>query len=409
MLLLGMFIGLSAGIAAAVRAGKPAPGAADELPLADARLLAEVLERVKRDYVDPVNDHQLLNAAVHGMVSSLDPHSEYLEGEDYEDVKISSSGEYSGVGLEVSLQDGSVVVITPIDGGSAVAAGIRPGDVVVSIDGVPVETGSLDAVIRRMRGPEGSEVRIGIERENLAEPLEFRLKRARIELRSVKWQMAEPGVGYARISQFSDNTGEDLAKGVAAMIARNGGRPLKGLLLDLRNNPGGVLEAAVAVSDEFLDKGVIVTARGRTEESRFEMDATPGDDLKGAPIVVLVNSGSASAAEIVAAALHDNHRATLVGRRTFGKGSVQTIIPLSDSRALKLTTSRYFTPSGASINHKGIEPDVLIERDAGPAPGTGGEGEAALGKDAEVRRALQELHRLGTQAAHGPHLTARLR
>ncbi|MFO1466978.1 MAG: S41 family peptidase [Steroidobacteraceae bacterium] len=408
VLLLGIVIGLSLGVAAAVRAGKPAPGAADDLPVADARLLAEVLERVKRDYVDPVNDHQLLTAAVHGMVSSLDPHSEYLEGEDYEDIKISSSGEYSGVGLEVSLQDGSVVVITPIDGGSAAAAGIHPGDVVISIDGVPVETGSLDAVIRRMRGPEGSEVRIGIERENLAEPLEFRLKRARIELRSVKWQMAEPGVGYARISQFSDNTGEDLAKDVAAMIARNGGRPLKGLLLDLRNNPGGVLEAAVAVSDEFLDKGIIVTARGRTEESRFEMDATPGDDLKGAPIVVLVNAGSASAAEIVAAALHDNHRATLVGRRTFGKGSVQTIIPLSDSRALKLTTSRYFTPSGASINHKGIEPDVLIERDAGPAPGTDGEDDAAIGKDAEVRRALQELHRLGTQAAHGPQLTARL-
>ncbi len=372
-----------------------APGAG--LPWKDARLLAEVLERVKQDYVDPVDDHRLLTAAVHGMVSSLDPHSEFLEGEDYEDIKITSSGEYSGVGIEISMQDGAVVVIAPIDGGPAAAAGVRAGDVIISIDGVPVDTTSLDAVIRRMRGAEGSEVRIGVERENVAEPIEFKLKRSRVELRSVKWQMAEPGVGYARISQFSDNTAEDLQKDVAAMLERNGGKPLKGLLLDLRNNPGGVLEAAVAVADEFLDKGVIVTAKGRTEESRFEMGATPGDDLHGAPIVVLVNGGSASAAEIVAGALKDNHRAVLVGRRTFGKGSVQTVIPLSDSRALKLTTSLYYTPSGISINHSGLTPDIVLERDANSPIETNGFDAVAIDKDGEIKRALQELHRRATQ------------
>jgi len=399
-LAMGIVLGLSLGVGAAVWAGKaPLNPLANDLPLADARLLAEVLERVKQDYVDPVNDHQLLSAAVHGMVSSLDPHSEFLEGEDYEDLKISSSGEYSGVGLEVSLQDGAVIVISPIDGGSAAAAGIRAGDAIISIDGVPVDSTSLDSVIRRMRGPDGSDVRIGIERENVAEPLEFKLKRARIELRSVKWQMAEPGVGYARISQFSDNTADDLKKDVAALVAKNGGKPLKGLVLDLRNNPGGVLEAAVAVADEFLDKGVIVTADGRTAESKFEMDATPGDDLKGAPMVVLVNAGSASASEIVAGALKDNHRAVLMGRRTFGKGSVQTVIPLSENSALKLTTSKYFTPSGASINHKGIEPDVPIERD----PKSAIEGEdfdsVAIERDAEVQRALRQLRE---QIAHRP-------
>lgn len=393
-LIAGIVLGLSAGLGAAVWAGKTkAESRAAALPWADARLLAEVLERVKRDYVDPVSDHQLLQAAVHGMVSSLDPHSELLEGEDYEDIKINSAGEYSGVGIEVSMQDGAVVVISPIDGGTAAAAGIRAGDAIISIDGVPVDTNSLDSVIRRMRGPAGSEVRIGIERENVAEPLEFKLKRARIELRSVNWELPEAGLGYARISQFSETTAEDLQKDLQLMRERNHGKPLKGLVLDMRNNPGGVLEAAVAVADEFLDAGAIVSADGRTEDSRFRMDATPGDDLNGAPIMVLVNAGSASAAEIVAGALQDNHRATLIGRRTFGKGSVQTVIPLSENRAIKLTTSRYFTPSGASINHKGIEPDIVLDRDTDAANEPGGFDVTTIARDPEVRRAFLELHR----------------
>jgi len=393
-LVVGILIGVGASFAAAVWAGKSEQGAsADRLPWADAQLLAEVLERVKHDYVDPVDDHQLLRAAIHGMVSSLDPHSEFLEGADYDEVKISSSGEYSGVGIEVSMQDDSVVVIAPIDGSAAAAAGIRTGDAIIGIDGVPVEANSLDDVIRRMRGPEGSEVRISIERDGVAEPIEFRLKRTRIALHSVKWSMPEPGIGYVRISQFSETTGEDVQAGIKALKARNGGKPITGLVLDLRNNPGGVLEAAVAVADEFLDKGIIVSAKGRTPESKFQMDATRGDDLAGAPIVVLVNAGSASAAEIVAAALRDNHRAKLMGRRTFGKGSVQTVIPLSDDRAIKLTTSRYFTPSGASINHKGIMPDIVLERDPKSVTESAANESTEIENDAEVKRALQELHR----------------
>jgi len=394
VLVFGILIGLSAGFAAVVWADKPEPGPpGDGLPWTDARLLAEVLERVKRDYVDPVNDHQLLQAAIHGMVSSLDPHSEFLEGEDYEEIKISSSGEYSGVGIEVSSQDDAVVVIAPLDGSAAAQAGIRSGDSIISIDGVPVATNSLDDVIRRMRGPEGSEVRITVERDGVAEPIEFRLKRSRVELHSVKWTLPEPGFGYLRISQFSETTGDEVRNGIKALRERNGRGALKGLVLDLRNNPGGVLEAAVAVADEFLDKGVIVSAKGRTPESKFQMDATPGDDLAGAPIVVLVNAGSASAAEIVAAALQDNHRARLIGRRTFGKGSVQTVIPLSDDRAIKLTTSRYFTPSGASINHKGIVPDIVLERDPKSVTESPANDAAPIDNDPEVKRALKELRR----------------
>jgi carboxyl-terminal processing protease len=377
-----------------VWAGKPERNpSSDGLPWTDARLLAEVLERVKRDYVDPLDDHQLLQAAVHGMVSSLDPHSEFLEGQDYEEIKISSSGEYSGIGIEVSMQDDAIVVITPIDGSAAAQAGIRAGDAVISIDGVPVDTNSLDDVIRRMRGPEGSEVRIGVERDGVAEPIEFRLKRSRIELHSVRWSLPEPGLGYLRISQFSETTGEDVKKGIKSLKARNANMALKGLVLDLRNNPGGVLEAAVAVADEFLDKGVIVSAKGRTPESKFQMDATPGDDLAGAPIVVLVNAGSASAAEIVAAALQDNHRAKLIGRRTFGKGSVQTVIPISEDRAIKLTTSRYFTPSGASINHKGIMPDIVLDRDPKSVTDSSASDSLEIDNDPEVKRALKELRR----------------
>lgn len=391
-LAVGILIGLSLGVGAAVRAGRLPPGA-------DTHLLVEVLDRVKQEYVDPVDDHRLMTAAIHGMVSSLDPNSQVLEGEEYQDIRITSTGEYSGVGLELSVQDDAIQVIAPIDGGSAAAAGIRAGDVIISIDGVPADSTSLDSVIRRMRGPDGSEVRLGIERENVAEPMEFRLKRGRIALHSVRWQMAGPDIGYARISQFSDSTAADLEKGIADMRAKHGGAPLRGLVLDLRNNPGGVLEAAVAVTDEFLDRGTIVTASGRTGDSRFRMDATPGDDLSGAPIVVLVNAGTASASEIVAGALKDNHRAILVGRRTFGKGTVQTVIPLSGNRALKLTTSRYFTPSGLSIDHKGIEPDVPVERDPNSAIEAGSVDSLPITADEEIKRALRVLHERGSGPA----------
>jgi carboxyl-terminal processing protease len=385
----GMAVGIALGLASAVRADKPAALDAD-LPWADARTLAEVLERVKHDYVNPVDDHQLLQAAIRGMVSSLDPYSAYLDGDEYDEVKISSSGQYSGVGIEVSMEDEEVVVVSPLEGSPAALAGIRSGDIIATIDGVPVNTGSLADTIGRMRGKEGTSVKIGVLREGSPEPLQFTLKRSRVELRSVKAELLEPGMGYVRISQFSETTGDDLDAALKDLRKRNGAA-LKGLVLDLRNNPGGVLEAAVSVSDAFLESGVIVTAKGRTPESKFEMDATPGDALNGAPIVVLVNGGSASAAEIVAGALKDNHRAKLMGRTTFGKGSVQTVIPLPGDRAVKLTTSLYYTPSGISINHRGIAPDIELPRDPAAPGGPVSADAPLLERDAEVRRAVQEL------------------
>ena len=385
----GIVLGLSFGLARGVWADKQ-PLQPKDLPWTDARLLAQVLERVKHDYVNQVDDHQLLQAAIRGMVSSLDPYSEFVDGDDYDDIKISSSGEYSGVGIEVSMQDDQVVVISPIEGSPAALAGIRSGDVIVTIDAIAVNPTSLADTIGRMRGKEGTSVSIGVERDGSPEPLVFSVKRQRVELHNVRSDLPEPGFGYLRIAQFSETTGDEATAAVQALRKQNGA-PLKGLVLDLRDNPGGVLEAGVAVADAFLDSGVIVTAKGRTPESNFEMDATPGDVLAGAPIVVLVNGGSASAAEIVAGALKDNRRATLMGRTTFGKGSVQTVIPLSAETALKLTTSLYYTPSGTSINHKGIVPDIELPRDLDAKPGNGGAGKSASRDDPEVQRALREL------------------
>jgi carboxyl-terminal processing protease len=386
---IGVSIGLSLGLARGVLADKPA-ALGNDLPWADAHMLAEVLDRVEHDYVNPVDDHQLLQAAIRGMVSSLDPYSAYLDGDEYDEIKISSSGEYSGVGIEVSMEDDQVVVVSPFEGSPAADAGIRTGDVIVSIDGIPVNTTTLADTIGRMRGKEGTSVKIGILREGSSEPLLFTLKRSRVELHSVKSELPEPGFGYVRIAEFSETTGDDLVSALRDLRKRNGGA-LKGLVLDLRNNPGGVLEAAVSVADAFLDGGVIVSAKGRTPESKFEMSATPGDELNGAPIVVLVNGGSASAAEIVAGALKDHHRAKLMGRTTFGKGSVQTVMPLSGDRAIKLTTSLYYTPSGVSINHRGIAPDIELERDPKPPEVPVPPNAPLEQRDPAVKRAIQEL------------------
>ncbi len=390
------FSGVPANAARADDASAAAATAAlgKDIPWQDAQMLAEVLDRVEHEYVNPVDDHQLLQAAIRGMVSSLDPYSAYLDGDEYDEIKISSSGQYTGLGLEVSMEDDQVVVVAPFDGSPAALAGIRSGDVIATIDGVPVNTTTLADTIGRMRGKEGTSIRMGILRAGRTEPLEFTLTRARIELHSVRSELPESGYGYVRIAEFSETTGEDTVSALRELRKRNAGA-LKGLVLDLRNNPGGVLEAAVAVADAFLDAGVIVSAKGRTPESKFEMNATPGDELNGAPIVVLVNGGSASAAEIVAGALKDHHRARLMGRTTFGKGSVQTVMPLPGNRAVKLTTSLYYTPSGVSINHRGITPDVELERQ----PESGAPLEAAPApsdlpleqRDPEVKRAIQEL------------------
>src|ERR1700733_10576027 len=269
LLAAGLVIGLGLGLARGVLADKP-PTPGQDVPWQDARLLAEVLERVEREYVEPVDDHQLLQAAIRGMVSSLDPYSAYLDGEEYDDIKISASGEYSGVGIEISIEDDQVVGIAPFDGSPAAKAGIHSGDIIVTIDGVPVNTSTLNDTIGRMRGAEGSSVKIGLMRDGNPEPMLFTLKRSRVELHSVRAELLESGYGYVRISQFSETTGDDLN---AAMknLRKHNGAPLKGLVLDMRDNPGGVLEAAVSVADTFLDSGIIVTAKGRTPDSKFEM------------------------------------------------------------------------------------------------------------------------------------------
>ena len=389
VLLAGISIGLSLGLARGESADKPeTPG--QDLPWQDARLLAEVLERVEREYVNPVDDHQLLQAAIRGMVSSLDPYSAYLDGEEYDEIKISSSGQYSGVGIEVSMEDGQVVVVTPFDDSPAAEAGIRSGDVIATIDGVAVNTTTLADTIGRMRGKEGTSVKIGIMREGNTEPLLFTLKRSRVQLHSVKAELPEAGFGYVRIAQFSETTGDELTKALRALRKTNGA-PLKGLVLDLAIIRAVCSRRRWPWPTHFLDGGVIVSAKGRTPESKFEMSATPGDELDGAPIVVLVNGGSASAAEIVAGALKDHHRATLMGRTTFGKGSVQTVMPLSGDRAIKLTTSLYYTPSGVSINHRGIAPDIELERDPKPPAVPPPPDAPLVERDPEVKRAIQEL------------------
>jgi len=337
-------------------------------------LLDEVARHVTSEYVEPVSDDQLDRAAAEGMVASLDPHSAFLDAAEYEAMRISTSGHYSGVGLEVAAQDGKVVVVTPIEGSPADRAGVRAGDVLLAIDGGAVEAARLDQAIERMRGFVGSSVHLSVSRDGEPEPLQFQLERSDVHVRTVRSESLPGRYGYVRITHFNDATPRDLGRQLAQLQAA---APLAGLVLDLRGNPGGVLESAVTVADDFLESGVIVRAEGRTAESRFEMRAGGGDLLRAAPLVVLVDRGSASAAEIVAGALRDHGRATLMGERTFGKGSVQTVVPLRDGLALKLTTSRYFTPSGASIHDRGIDPDVSLAgalrtpaaaRDAGTDP-----------------------------------------
>ena len=365
----------------------------------DARLLAEVLERVRKDYVESISDQELIDAAIRGLVADLDPHSAYLDPEEFNEIRISTSGEYSGVGIEVALEKGAVRVVNPIEEGPAARAGVRAGDTIVAVDDVPVDLDNLNDSIDRMRGVPGSTVKITIARAETTKPLEFTLARASVQVHSVKKALFEHDVGYVRISHFSETTTPDMEHAIAALKKQSGGK-LRGLVLDLRNNPGGVLEAAVGVSDAFLDQGVIVTANGRAPDAKFEMEAKSGDVMQGAPIVVLVNSGSASASEIVAGALQDNHRATLLGQQTYGKGSVQTVVPLSDGHAIKLTTSRYFTPSGASIHEKGIKPDIVIAaRDieahgATDKPDVQGD----LASDDELRLALDTLRAGGNKS-----------
>lgn len=323
-----------------------------------AQLFAEVLDRVKRDYVDAVDEAELLESAIRGMVGDLDAHSEYLDASEYRDIRISTTGSYTGVGLEVARIDGVVRVITPIVGSPAARSGIRSGDELIAVDGRPIEADRLHETLGQLRGYAGSTVTITVMRDEIA--IDHKMRRQVIRVASVYKEILGPSYGYIRVSQFSENTAHELSLAVDELQEANGGM-LHGLILDLRNNPGGVLESAIHVSDLFLNSGVIVTASGRSPESRFTRLAHQGDILDGAALIVLVNSGSASASEIVAGALQDHSRAIIVGTSTFGKGLVQTVIPLSKGRAIKLTTSRYYTPSGDSIHNVGIAPDVIVD------------------------------------------------
>jgi len=385
------------------------PDATPTLPWEQARLFAEVYERIKREYVDTIDDKELMDKAIRGMVSALDPHSAYLDSEEFEEIRLSTMGSYPGVGIEVVAEDSAVKILRPIEGSPAEIAGMLPGDLIVKIDDSDVG-GDLAGAISRMRGPAGSSIRLTVRRPSTGELLSFSLQRAKVDVHSVVQQTLEPGIGYVRIMNFSETTAQDLSEAIATLKRANP-RGLTGLVLDLRNNPGGVLEAGVAVADDFLNDGVIVTADGRSPDARFRMEATPGDLLNGANLVVLVNGGSASAAEIVAGALHDHHRAALIGHKTYGKGSVQTVMPLSHGGAIKLTTSRYYTPSGISIHAKGIMPDIVAQGPEEPPADLRSGRSSLTSRDKEVRLAVDTLKteaRLAQrQAASARSLSAR--
>ncbi len=331
------------------------------LPYDELRVFTEVFGRIKRDYVEPVSDKKLLEDAIKGMLSGLDPHSSYLDTEQYKDLKEGTTGRFGGLGIEVTMEDGFVKVVSPIDDTPAERAGIKAGDLVVRLDEKPVKGMTLAEAVKIMRGDPGSDILLTVIREGEEAPLKVMITRAIIKVKSVKNKILEKNFGYIRISSFQSSTGQGVFKAVAELKKENKSN-LKGVVLDLRNNPGGVLNAAVEVSDAFLEKGLIVYTEGRIKNSEMRFNAAPGDVIDGIPLIVLINAGSASASEIVAGALQDHKRAIIMGEKSFGKGSVQTILPTSGSAAVKLTTARYFTPSGRSIQAEGISPDVTLAR-----------------------------------------------
>ncbi len=361
LLALGVLIGAGITLTQGVLAKREAPETtAGDLPLEDMRTFVEILNRVKSDYVEPVKDADLLENAIRGMLDGLDPHSAYLSADEFREISISTSGKFGGLGIEVQLQNGFVRVVAPIDDTPAFKAGIQAGDLIVRIDETPVKGLTLNDAVKMMRGEPGSKVNLTILRDNVEQPFKVSVTRAIIQVQSVKSKLLEPGYGYLRITQFSTETGKSVGEELAKLRKENK-TTLKGLILDLRNNPGGVLNASVDVSDAFLESGNIVSIKGRLSETNKNFDATAGDLLGGQPMVVLVNGGSASASEIVAGALQDHGRAVVMGEKTFGKGSVQTILPLQNNAALKLTTARYYTPKGRSIQAEGITPDIAIQ------------------------------------------------
>jgi carboxyl-terminal processing protease len=359
LLLTGLIVGVLASIGNGVFAEREAAQQAP-LPVEELRTFSDVFGRIKNDYVESVDDKTLIENAIRGMLSGLDPHSAYLDAEQFKELQVGTTGQFGGLGIEVGMENGFVKVIAPIDDTPAKRAGIKAGDLVIRLNDTPVKGMTLNDAVKIMRGKPGTDIELTVVREGLDKPLQFKITRDIIKVKSVKSRTLAPGYGYLRISQFQSKTADNMLKAIKELKKENGGT-LKGLILDLRNNPGGVLNGAVAVSDAFLNSGLIVYTEGRIDDSSLRFNATPGDVLKGAPMVVLVNQGSASASEIVSGALQDHKRAIIMGEQTFGKGSVQTILPLSGGTALKLTTARYYTPSGRSIQAEGITPDIELQ------------------------------------------------
>lgn len=325
------------------------------------KVFSDVLNIVQDNYVEKVDEKKLMYGAINGMLRELDPHSSFLRPEDYKELQIETKGKFGGLGIEITMRDGVLTVVAPLEDTPADKAGVQANDQIIKIDDQPTQDMSLMDAVQKMRGPKGTKVRLTIIRKGEKKPLEFDLVRDIIAIQSVKFRTLEPGYGYVRISSFQSGTANDLRKALEQLENEN--HPLQGLVLDLRNDPGGLLDQAVEVSDEFLDEGLIVYTGGRLESQKMRFEAHKGNKNHGYPIVVLVNSGSASASEIVAGALQDHKRAIILGEQTFGKGSVQTVIPLNDGSALRLTTSLYYTPSGRSIQAKGIEPDIVVKRE----------------------------------------------
>lgn len=360
--LLGALISLCGSVLAEKEDALPElPEEVKALPFDELRTFTEVFGRIKQDYVEPVSDKKLLEGAIRGMLAELDPHSVYLDGEQYEELKEGTTGQFGGLGIEVTMESGFVKVVAPIDDTPAQRAGLQTGDLIVKLDDKPVKGMTLVDAVKIMRGEPGSDIVLTVIREGEEAPLKFKITRAIIKVKSVKSKLLEKDFGYLRISSFQSRTGQNLLDAVSELEKENKGK-LKGVVLDLRNNPGGVLNAAVEVSDAFLKEGLIVFTEGRIKNSEMRFNAAPDDVINGAPIVVLINAGSASASEIVAGALQDHKRAIIMGEKSFGKGSVQTILPTSNGAAVKLTTARYYTPSGRSIQAEGIEPDIKLAR-----------------------------------------------
>jgi len=357
-------------------------------------LFGDVFERVRADYVEKIGDQELIESAIQGMLASLDPHSSYMNAKSFRDMQVQTKGEFGGLGIEVTLENGLIKIVSPIDDTPAARAGLKPGDYITHLDGDQVMGLSLQEAVEKMRGPVNSDIKLTIRREGRDQPLDVTLTRAVVKIQSVR-SRTEGDVGYIRVTTFNEQTDKGVERAVE-QIKKDAGSKLIGYVLDLRNNPGGLLDQAVSVSDAFLDKGEIVSTRGRNPEEGQRYNARPGDLAAGLPVVVLINGGSASASEIVAGALQDHRRAVLMGTKSFGKGSVQTIIPLPGHGAMRLTTARYYTPSGRSIQAKGIEPDIIVEQGHLEANKDGGAGRSekdlrgALANPDDKKKAAEE-------------------